>query len=298
MSDSHHTLIIGVDGGGSGCRVAIGTLAGGVLVRAEGGRANFASDPELAIGNIIKTVDAAAAQIGIAKERIGEATAHLGLAGVMTAQDANKVAAAVPYKDVSVTDDRPTALNGAFGGQDGFLLSVGTGTIAAASTDGDFRSVGGWGFYLGDQASGSWLGQECLRQVLLCEDGLMQHSDLTRALLAKFQDDPNEIVAFSMSAKPGDYGAFAPMVVENASASDPIGLKIINEGASHLQQCLNALAFKAGDPLCLTGGVGPHYADYLPEDVTAGLVKRQGNALDGAFAFARANLAEREEGLT
>ncbi|MEJ8562572.1 BadF/BadG/BcrA/BcrD ATPase family protein [Yoonia sp. GPGPB17] len=295
MSDSSHTLIIGVDGGGTGCRVAIGTVTDGVVARAEGGRANVATDPEPAIRNVIATVEAAATSGGIPLERLKGAAAHLGLAGVMTARDARRVASALPYRHTTVTDDRPTALHGALGGQDGFLLSVGTGTIAAASTGGIYRSVGGWGFYVGDQASGSWLGQKCLRQVLLCHDKLAEHSDLTRDLLAKFQNDPNEIVAFSMSAMPGDYGLLAPDVVESARAGDPVGRKIMQSGADHLWQCLTALQFKAGNALCLAGGVGPHYAEYLPAVATADLRERRGDALDGAFDFALANLGKRVE---
>lgn len=298
MSDSFHTLLIGVDGGGTGCRVAIGTAADGALARAEGGRANVASDPELAIKNVIDTVEAAASKGMIDLEQLKGATAHLGLAGVMTSQDAGKVAAAVPYKNVTVTDDRPTALNGAFGGQDGFLLSVGTGTIAAAKIDGTYRSVDGWGFFVGDHASGSWLGHKCLRQVLLCHDEIAPHSDLTRAVFAKFNNDPNEIVAFSRSAKPGDYGVFAPEVVESASVGDPVGKKIVEKGAGHLMRCLSALRFNAGDPLCLTGGVGPHYAKYLPDEITAGLIDRRGSALDGAFALARESVENSQEGLS
>jgi len=298
MSDSSHTLVIGVDGGGTGCRVAIGTVADGVLSRAEGGRANVASDPALAIKNVINTVEAAASNGAIAIERLKGATAHLGLAGVMTNQGAGKVASAFPYLNVTVTDDRPTALNGAFGGQDGFLLSVGTGTIAVAATDGVYRSVGGWGFHVSDHASGSWLGHKCLRHVLLCHDGIDLHSDLTRALFAKFHNDPNEIVAFSMSAKPGDYGVFAPEVVESANAGDPVGRKIVERGASHLMRCLGGLRFNSGDPLCLTGGVGPHYARYLPDKITAGLINRRGDALDGAFALARASVEKSWEGLS
>ncbi len=46
-------LIIGVDGGGSGCRVAVADAAGTVLARAEGGPANIATDPEGADRSIL-----------------------------------------------------------------------------------------------------------------------------------------------------------------------------------------------------------------------------------------------------
>jgi glucosamine kinase len=244
---------------------------------------------------VVATVAKAADKCGITADALKGATAHLGLAGVMTAQDAERVAAAAPYHLTTVTDDQPTALNGAFAGQDGFLLSVGTGTFAAARTNGLYRTIGGWGFHLGDQASGSWLGKECLRQVLLCHDGFAQHSDVTRTLFAKFQNDPNEIVAFSMSAKPSDYGTFAPAVVEGARANDPVAQMIIGAGATYLTQSLHVLGFKAGDALCLTGGVGPFYADYLPTDIIAGLQPRQGDALDGAFRFAGAHAQKHPE---
>jgi glucosamine kinase len=298
MPDPSNTLIIGVDGGGTGCRVALGTVLDGVIARAEGGRANVASDPARAIKNVLSAIDAAATTSGIAHTQLNAATVHLGLAGVMTAQDARKVASAVPYPHVTVTDDRPTALHGALGGQDGFLLSVGTGTIAAARTDGAFRSIGGWGFHVGDHASGSWIGQECLRHTLLCHDGIAQHSDLTRTLLGGFQNDPNEIVAFSLSAKPSDYGSFAPSVVAGARAGDPVGQMIMQAGADHLRKCLTALRFTAGDTLCLSGGVGPHYADYLPSECITGLRQSKGNALDGAYAFARASLEKRAKGIS
>ncbi len=295
MSDSGEPLIIGVDGGGTGCRVAIGTRSSGVLARAEGGRGNVASDPAQAIKNICNTVDAAMAKADIPNERLAEATAHLGLAGVMTQDDAAAVAVAMPFKDVAVTDDRPTALNGALGGEEGFLLSIGTGTITAAKTDGTFRSVGGWGFHVADQASGAWLGHSGLRHTLLCHDGLESHTDLTRALLAEFGDDPNTITAFSLSAKPGDYAKFAPTIIATAAQGDPWGEVIMKSGAHHLEKCLTRLGFQPGEAVCLTGGVGPHYANYLHPETLSGRVQCAGSALDGAFRLALERNAQRLE---
>lgn len=297
MSNSLNNFIIGIDGGGTGCRVALGTVANGVIAHAEGGAANVVSDPELAIKNVIETVEVAAKKVAIGSDQLNHATVHLGLAGVMTAKEAQMVVSALPYQNVTVTDDRATALNAAFGGRDGFLLSVGTGTIAVGIKGGECRNAGGWGFHVGDQASGSWLGLKSLRQVLLCHDGIAQHTELTRTLFAKFGNKPAEIVAFSMSAKPGDYGKFAPEVIRSATAGDPIGRQIVSKGASYLMQCLAALQFEAGDRLCLTGGVGPHYASYLPDDVAAGLVPSQGSSLDGAFALAKTNLERLREDL-
>ena len=289
MSDSEHTIFIGVDGGGTGCRAAVGTFTDGILGQADGGRANVASDPELAIRNVLVAVGAAAVNAGVSEGALKAARAHLGLAGVMTGQDKERIASAVPFGSVVVTDDRQTAVNGALKGQSGYVLSVGTGTIAAAFVDGSYRSVGGWGFHVADQASGAWLGRAGLQHVLLCHDGLAEHTDLTRALFARFQGNPNTITSFSMSAKPGDYAAFAPEIVEWAAKGDPWGQSIMTAGADHLARCLTALGFQSGDTICLTGGVGPHYASYLPPEVLVGQTTCRGSALDGAFQLAKSS---------
>lgn len=286
MSNSENTLIIGVDGGGTGCRVAIGARSEGILAQADGGRGNMASDPDVAIRNVLTTVKAAAAKAGISVGALNTAVAHLGLAGVMTAKDSANVASKLPFAACVVTDDRPTAITGALGGEDGYLLSVGTGTIVASSKEGAFKYIGGWGFHVADQGSGAWLGRAALEQVLLCHDGLEAHSDLTRALLDKFDNDPNAIVSFSMSAKPGDFGMLAPEIVSAAHADDPWGRTLMQNGADYLMRGLAALAFKPGEVLCLSGGVGPHYAEYFPPELLSGQIARKGSALDGAFALA------------
>lgn len=290
MSSFAQTLIVGVDGGGTGCRAAIGTINNGVLARAEGGPANATSDLKLTIENVINTVNCAAAKAGIATEALVHANAHLGLAGVMTPDDSADIAAMLPYGDVTVTDDRPTALYGALGGRDGYIVSVGTGAFAAASVDGVFRSVGGWGLHLGDQASGAWLGRAGLQQVLLCYDGLAEFSALTHSLFAEFDDDPNQLVAFASAAQSHDFGALAPMIIKGASTADPWCQFIMTLGADYLTRSLGALGFAPGDRLCLTGGVGPHYAPYLPTEFLTGLKERHGSGLDGAFQLAKSRL--------
>ena len=290
MSDSSRDLIIGVDGGGSGCRAAIGTIASGIMATAEGGRANASSDPDLAIENIRSAVISAAKKASISPDLLNNAHAHLGLAGVMSQADGDRIANAMPFKKSVVTEDTPIAVAGALGGGDGYLLSIGTGTIMARAKDGVVTSVNGWGFHVSDQAAGAWLGRASLEQVLLCHDGIEAHSALTRALFEKFDADPNVIVAFSMRAKPGDYAKLAPDVVAGAQAGDPWGRKIMQSGSEHLQRGLSALEFVAGDVICLTGGVGPHYANYLPDGYLDGAIACQGSALDGAFALAKADL--------
>ena len=88
---------------------------------------------------------------------------------------------------------------------------------------------------------------------------------------------------FSLTAQPGDYAAFAPKVIAAAEAGDRHAQALMQEGAAYYLRALKALDFAPGDPLCLLGGIGPHYARYLPEDHLSGLIAARGTALDGAF---------------
>ncbi|MEM9579325.1 MAG: BadF/BadG/BcrA/BcrD ATPase family protein [Pseudomonadota bacterium] len=286
MTDSHDTLIVGVDGGGTGCRAAIGTRSKGIIARAESGRANFASDPDLALHHVLSAVHDAASDAGIAQGDLPRAVAHLGLAGVMTAEDSQRVADAMPFSRTDVTNDRPTAVVGALGGQDGYLLAIGTGIIAAASVNGDMRVVNGWGFYVSDQGSGAWLGRVTLEQVLHCCDGVSAHSDVTRQVLARFGNDPGAISSFSVTAKPGDYARIAPVVIDGAQNDDPWSQELLSAGAAYLTRYLDALGFSHGDTLCLSGGLGAHYAPFLAPAALEGRITSRGSALSGAFQLA------------
>jgi glucosamine kinase len=270
-------------------------MAHGILGRGESGRANAATDLPLAIESIKDAVRGAAQQAQISADRLSAATVHIGIAGVLTAQDSARVAKALPYNQIKVTDDRPTAVIGALGGADGALLAIGTGTIVALRTDDDMAFVGGWGFQVSDQGSGAWLGRAALERVLLCLDRLSDHSGLTRALFAKFNDDPNAIAAFAASAAPGDFAVFARDIIAHAKDGDRWGQSMMQSGADHLAHALATLGFVPGQRLCMTGGVGPHYRPYLPQDYIAGYADAHGTSLDGAFALARTHLTHPEE---
>ncbi|MEM9778832.1 MAG: BadF/BadG/BcrA/BcrD ATPase family protein, partial [Pseudomonadota bacterium] len=181
MENRTAPLVIGVDGGGSGCRAAI-AQAGAVLATAEGGPANVTTDIESSIHNVRWAIEAAATQVGLAGQ-LGGAYAYFGLAGAQSEEQQAQVAAAFRFAHLEVAEDRPAAVVGALGAREGCVISAGTGTIAGVLRGGQFRFVGGWGFQLSDHASGAWLGRMALEWALAAWERLRDHSDLTRALM-------------------------------------------------------------------------------------------------------------------
>jgi glucosamine kinase len=60
----------------------------------------------------------------------------------------------------------------------------------------------------------------------------------------------------------------------------------MQQGAGYLLRALGAMGFAAPDVLCLSGGIGPHYAAFLPTELQAAIVAPKGQAIDGAVRLA------------
>ncbi|MDW4498480.1 BadF/BadG/BcrA/BcrD ATPase family protein [Sulfitobacter sp. D35] len=287
MRSSARSIILGVDGGGSGCRAAVADARGQVLAQAEGGPANVTTDLEQAARNVVGAIRAALSLAALGDHVLRDAVAHVGLAGVMSPDQAACVASCLPIARCTVTDDRPTSLAGALGAADGALVAIGTGTFIAARRDGVEAGVGGWGFQVSDQASGGWLGRGLLEHVLLCHDGMAGHTGLTKDIMARFGDAPGEIVAFARKAGPGDYAALAPEVIEAAETGDPAGIMLMRRGSRYIDRAFRVIGLGGDDVVCLAGGVGPHYRPYMRRAFVDRLVPPLGTALDGALRLAR-----------
>jgi glucosamine kinase len=275
-------FLIGIDGGGTSCRATL--LAGPDKARYDVvlGPANVSTDFDAALATINAALAQLAERAGLRMADLSTATAHLGLAGVMSPAIATRVAAHLPFAHVSVTDDRPTTIAGALGEADGALAAIGTGSFIGRQVAGKIHGVGGWGFYIGDQASGAWLLRRCLEEVMLAVDGFAPHTDLSRAILKEHGDDPGQIVMFSLNSQPSDYARLARDVVAAAEAGDPLGARLMQEGAAYIRRALEVVGWKPSEALCLTGGLGPAYASWLERPT----VTAKGTALDGALALA------------
>ncbi|MFZ7092587.1 BadF/BadG/BcrA/BcrD ATPase family protein [Primorskyibacter sp. 2E233] len=286
--------ICAIDGGGTGCRAAIAHPDGTVLARASGGPANYTTNPAQACANVLNAVSQAVEQLGKDAPPLEAMVAHIGLAGIMNAQDAKTMAANLPFKSCTVSDDRLTSAIGALGRRDGVLLAIGTGSFAAVRRSEDIRFFGGWGLSVGDQASGAWLGRAVLEHSLLAEEGLVAASDLTRLIMARFDDLPANVASFAGRASPAEFATFAPFVISAAKDGDVVGVTLMTRGTAYLNAVLKAANIRDTAPICLIGGVGPHYEAFLAPEHRARIQAPEGTALDGALQLARKTLKDLE----
>lgn len=266
-------LFLGLDGGGTGCRAVIADGAR-VLGRGVGGAANpRAVGAGAAWTEIHRAVDGAFAAAGLEAAVKGGVRACFGLAGVGRPRDAQTfLARPHPFASLRLETDVHVALVGALGGEVGALLAVGTGSMVYGVDElGVRHRVGGWGFPVGDEGGGAWLGLEAARAALHATDGRGPVTALTEAVLAR-SGGPEGLLEALRGARPGTFAELAPLVL-SAEKEDAVAARLRRAAVGHLVGLLHAFGrrYRAG-PLRFSA-VGSLAKPLLP-DVLAGTPER------------------------
>lgn len=283
MRELEDTLAIAIDGGGTRCRMS--AFAGGHVVSVETGSANVSTDFDGAVREVVQGLQCLAEHMSRPVGELSAAPAFVGLAGVTGSDIIERLRAALPFRLVRIADDRPAAVRGVLGQRDGVIAHCGTGSFYAAQFSGAIKLAGGWGPILGDEASAQWVGRKALQMTLETVDGRVDGSPLSERILMEFQGAAR-LVAFAGAANPSEFGNLAPQVTNAAEDGDTLALEIMSRGAGEVARAIHHLGWQAGVPLCLTGGIGPCYEPYLPEDLRACLASAEGEPLDGAMSLA------------
>lgn len=287
MDGPNDTWLIGVDGGGTTCRVAL--VSDGRRFEVTLGAANAALDRDGAIATVISGIRQLHAQAGLDGHAMNGARAHVALAGILSAAEGRAVAARLKkglgMRHVSVSEDQVAMVTGALGDGDGAVVGIGTGSFLARQSGGTMRRIGGWGLVLGDDASGAWLGRGLLAATLQAQDGLLAGSRLCDAMLRRFGDAPG-ISAFAATASPAGFGALAPLIAASAQNGDAVAGRLMRDGAGYILRGLAALGRARGEKVILTGGMGSAFEPWLTQDVRTDVCPPLGSALDGALQLA------------
>lgn len=280
-----HRYLLGIDGGGSGCRAAVADLTGGCIGRGEAGSANIMTNFELALDNIQRAARHALADAGLDPERLNCLQSVLGLAGANV--DASRVADQLPFADCLVTSDGEIALQGALGNRDGLVATLGTGSVFLYRRQGVVGTLGGWGHVVGDLGSGAWLGKQLLQQLLLAFDGVIESSPLTQRMWSHFDNSPQRLVEFAHSASPQQFADYASVVFTAEAQHDTVASAIVSRAVTDVESMLNVVPGRGVLPLCLLGGLARFYQSRLSSRYRQQLQAPEADAVDGALALAR-----------
>lgn len=277
-----------IDGGGTSCRIRLVTHDGQHVADARGGPANLRLGIDAAWRQILSLIwEVFPGDVHSAPD-LSQIALGVGLAGITCARDADALIAANPgFAYVRASSDIHIACLGAFGGGDGGIVIAGTGSSAYVLHDGLGRQVGGWGFAICDEGSGASLGRDTIRQTLRAYDGLIDSTPLTREVMAMYDNDPVNLVDWSDTARPKDYGKFAPICLRHAEAGDELAKRLVEQSCLALETYILRLHALGAPKVCLFGGLADIIAPALSERVQPYISTPQADALQGALALAQ-----------
>lgn len=281
---------LGVDGGGTNCRVRLADATLTTLAEAHGGRSNLQLDGgEPAYHSIMEGAVAAFAQAGLPQSAFRETYALFGMAGArLSSARLAFEGRDWPFAGVSVCDDIDIARAGAHLGEDGAVIIVGTGSAGLALVDGQRHQVGGWGFKIGDQMSGAILGRELVRYAVEAHDGLVEASPLTETVITRLGGTLDAVMAWSFAGRqPADYGALMPLLFEYLEAHDPVAHKMIAIELDHVDRYVTYFKARGARQLAVVGGLGLRLLPILNERYGDFIIAPRAEPLHGALLMAR-----------
>ena len=288
-------LVIGVDGGGTGCRARLEDAAGHLLGSGTGGPAAVRLGIDRSMAAVQQACVMALADAKLPREALATMDAAIGLAGLGRKGVVERLAAHPhPFRSVRFVEDATIACIGAHGGRDGGVVIIGTGSVGIALVEGRVVKVGGYGFPISDEGSGADLGLQAIRLALRAHDGREVATDLTRQVMARFGDDPFEAVGWMDRATATEYATFAPLVMQCANDGDRVGRTIVRQAAQQIGEIVRRLVERGAPRIALLGGLASSLETWLAADVQSHLSPVQGDALAGALALARRAAAERK----
>lgn len=281
-----HKIFLGVDGGGTKCRMRLTDSGMNVLADWVGGPANLQIERgAVADATLREGIAAVFAKAGLPDANRANCTACFGLAGAhLPEARADFARRDFALARFTVTTDVETAWAGAHGLNDGGVLILGTGSAAYGRVGDAVVAAGGWGFHVGDNGSGARLGQRACRMALEAADGLRPQTALSRAIMAKF-DGQAGMMGWSFAAKPHDFGAFAELVL--AHADDGLGANLIGQQLADIALYFDWFAQKGIARVAVVGGLGAALLPRLAAAHPGRAVPPDADALTGALLLAR-----------
>lgn len=260
-------LYLGVDGGQSATKVAVGDDAGRVLGRGVAGPCNHVGAErgreklEMAV---TVAVSEALEQAGLPYRRpFHFRSACCGMSGG-PADKAKILRELLGAEKLEVTTDAHVALSGGTGGAPGVVVIAGTGSIAfGENADGETARAGGWGYVFGDEGGGFDLVRRALRAALRGQEGWGPETSLRRKLLeACNAPDANALLHwfYTKDWPRPRIAALAPLVNEAAEEGDEEAARILAEAGKDLAELALAVKLQLfpapqAPPVVMAGGL-------------------------------------------
>ena len=256
--------VLGIDVGGTKTVCLLADEGGRVIASAREEGANLQGVGELALEKVLHIV----MEKTLADTQVVPSAICIGIAGVDRAADeavVRSIMKRIGYKaKILVVNDALIALQAGIGDEPGIVIVAGTGSIAyGRNARGEASRAGGWGYVLGDEGSGYWIGRLALRAVVRHADGRGRPTSLTPHLLAHFgAERAAELIqkVYQEELSPPAIARLAHYVQQAREEGDLVAGGILNRAADELVTAAAAVIARldlAAEPFSfvLAGGI-------------------------------------------
>ncbi len=248
--------LIGIDGGGTKTRSIAADINGRIVGATEVGPSNFLAVGEEGIKRIVSEIMSLFEIRGCFDPKQMDCCV-LGLAGAGREKDQQRALQAVRALglpgEIIVESDAYVALMGAFEGRPGIIIISGTGSICFGLDDaGKLHRCGGWGYLLGDEGSGYYIGHQGVLAALKDHDGrgepTMLRQEIESHLGVSRIDEIISQVYAEQSLGKENIANLAPLVFECADSGDTVSERIVSEAAKELAEMIRSVGTKLAQP--------------------------------------------------
>ena len=281
-------FLVGVDGGGSGTRALLARPDGAVIGDGQAGPSGLSRGIAPAWQAIESATLRAFESAGLRPADWRDCALGAGLAGASHQpwHDAF-LAANIGFARIALDHDSFTMLLGAHGGGPGAIVAAGTGSVGEAlRADGSRRTLGGWGFPIGDEGSGAWLGWHAVRHAQAALDGRASAGPLARHVWQVCGGDHGALLEWCRSAGQFEYAQLAPAVF-GAEGDDVHAAALLASAVTELEALALALDPEGALPLAVSGSVGRRLAPRFSAALRSRCVELAQGADAGALILIR-----------
>jgi len=257
-------FVLGIDAGGTKTVCLLADEKGTVIAHARGGGANLQSVGELEVEKVLHGVMDAV----LANRDIRTAAICLGIAGVDRPSDVETVRGIMrrigSNTRTLVVNDALVALEAGAGAGPGVVLVAGTGSMAYGRNAAEQAArAGGWGYLLGDEGGGFWIGRAALSAVVRQFDGRGPSTRLTELVLTHMGlTSPTELIheIYYRDLHRHAIAGMAALVQGAAGAGDAVAGHILSRAGTELAAAAASVITRLGMrgdafPLVLAGGI-------------------------------------------
>ena len=254
------TFTLGIDGGASAAKWALlsddGKFIEGTSVAIDGHV--YREESQARLEKVLQEIKAKAGD--------GQVRAvYAGITGIGNRPESAHAVKSIfknffPNAKIEIVIDMVLGYRSHFEIGEGIFLYAGTGSIAIhINQTGEIIRAGGWGYLLGDEGAGYWMGREAIRRVVSALDMKLRLESFESEILREIgTNDWDGIKAFVYSKDRSVIASLARTVIDLANSGDETATDIVLTAADYLVDLVQQIELVSGKrnlPVVFGGGI-------------------------------------------